>query len=240
VLVDKSARRVVFSLQWTPPLVKAFELEVVRPNGLTVALPTHAQTQTQATLQTFDLEKPSEGLWTVRVRRNPKLRDKGATPYTLNVFFLERSLDYRLSVTPQRAVVGEPLQVRAEISYDGKPLTGLPAGAVRVRVLRPKTTLPAVLRRATGKPRRPMPGDPMSDQQTAVSALTSSEIAMLQPSASESLTLREDKRGIYTATLPKTVVPGGHAFELVLEWTDPRTGRVHREERIEEWIAARR
>lgn len=58
--------------------------------------------------------------------------------------------------------------------------------------------------------------------------------------AGESLIVREDKHRIYTPTLPKTVVPGGHAFELVLEWTDPRTGRVHREERIEEWIAARR
>lgn len=240
VQVDKSARRVVVSLQWTPPLVNALDLEVVRPDGTAVAVPTHAQTLPQAILQSFDLEKPGEGLWTVRVRRNASVRDHGAIPYTLHVFFLERRLDYRLSVTPRRAVVGEPLQLRAEISYNGKPLTGLPAGAVRVRVLRPKTTLSAALRRTTGKPRRPMPGDPASDQQTAVSALTSSEIAILQPSAGQSLSLREDKRGIYSVTLPKTVVPGGHAFEFVLEWTDPRTGRVHREERLEEWIAARR
>jgi hypothetical protein len=167
VVVDKSARRVVYSLQWTPPFVDAFRLEVMAPGSTSVAAPTHARALPQARIQTFD--KPEVGTWSVRVRRNRALR--GPVPYTLNVFFNERHLDYRLSVSP--AKVGEPLRLRAEISYDGKPLAGLPADAVRVRVLRPKASLAAVLRGAKGKPRRPKPGDPQTNQQLAVTALSS-------------------------------------------------------------------
>ncbi|HEX7833039.1 MAG TPA: vWA domain-containing protein, partial [Thermoanaerobaculia bacterium] len=181
VLVDKSARRVVFSLQWAPPSVNAYDLEVLRPNALKVATPTNIQNLPQAEIQSFDLEKPSEGTWTARVRRNPRLRAAG--PFTLNVFFLERHLDYRLSVEPRR--------LRAEISYDGKPLTGLPAGAVRVRVMRPKATLESVLRRTKGQPRRPTPGDPQSKQQLALTALTAADIALIRPAPAELVTLRE-------------------------------------------------
>ncbi len=229
VLVDKSARRVVFSLQWTPPLLDAFELEVLRPSSNVVATPTHTTNLPQTRIQSFDLEKPQEGSWTVRVRRNAKLRDRGAVPYTLNVFFLERGLDYRLSITPD-------FRLRAEVSYDGKPLTRLPPGAVRVRVLRPKATLASVLRRAKGKPQRPIAGDPLTKEQLALTALSSSDLAKLRPSPAETLTLREEKNGVYSVPIAKPAIAGSYAFEVVLEWTDPRTGKVHREERVEHFV----
>jgi len=240
VIVDKSARRIVLSLQWTPPLENAFSFEVMRPNSTIVATPTSTRSLPQASLQTFDLEKPEEGVWQVRVRRNPKLRDRGATSYTLNVFFLERNLDYRLSVTPERINVGDQQHLRAEISYRGRPLTGLPDGAIRVRALKPKASLEAVLRRTKGKPRRETPGDPQSAQQHALSALTPSDIALLMPTEGETLTMKEEKRGVYTVSVPKSTIAGSYAFEFVLDWTDPRTGHVHREERLEQSITARK
>jgi hypothetical protein len=236
VRIDKSARRVVFSLQWTPPLTGAFTMEVTRPNAPTVATPTHVQNLPQAEIQRFDLEKPEAGIWSVRVRRSPRLKDRGAVPYTLNVFFLERHLDYRLSIDPGRAVVGQTQRLRAEISYDGKPLSGLPDGAVRVRVLRPKASLEAVLRRTKGRPQRPPAGDPQSDAQRAVSALSSEEIAQLRPAEAELITMHEEKRGFYSVPVAKATVAGSYAFEVVLDWDDPRTGHIHREERLEEFV----
>jgi len=230
VIVDPSARRVVFTLQWEPPSVNAFALEVLRPGSTTIATPTHARSLPQAAIQTFD--KPDVGQWNVRVRRNKRLRTERVVPYTLNVFFLEQHLDYRLSVDRK--------MLRAEISYDGKPLIGLPAGALKVRMLRPKASLQSVLRRSKNKPRRATPGDPQTGAQLAALSLSPAEITMLRPAPAESLTLREDKRGVYSIALPPTPISGSYAYEIVLDWTDPRTGRVHREERLEQFVSEKR
>jgi hypothetical protein len=230
VVVDKSVRRVLYSLQWTPPLRDAFALEVMRPNSTTVATPSSTRSLPQAAMQTFD--KPIDGTWTVRVRRNPRLRDNGAVPYTLNVFFLEKHLDYRLAADKGR--------LRAEISYDGKPLKDLPPGAIRVRVMRPKATLAAVLRASKGKQQRPTPGDPQNEKQLALTKLTMEDLAQLRPSRAEVVTLREEKRGVYSAPIEKPAIPGSYAYEVVLDWTDPRTGHVHREERIEQFVGEKR
>lgn len=241
VVVDRSARRVVFSLQWTPPLRDALVLEVIRPDGVAAAVPTRRANLPQASIQTFDLGRKSDiGTWKVRVGRNPRSNEKkAAVPYTLNVFFLEKDLDYRLSST--RAAAGQPILLRAELSYGGKPLTGLPAGAVKVRVLRPKATLATVLRGVKPGPKRPAPGgDPQTDLQRAIAALPASALARLLPSEAETITLREEKRGVYSASIGRTSIAGSYAFEVVLDWDDPRTGPIHREERFEELVTEKR
>lgn len=241
VLVDRSARRVVFSLQWTPPLRDALTLEVLRPGTTTAATPARRENLPQAAIQTFDLGRKTDiGSWSVRVHRNPRAEDRKAPiPYTLNVFFLERNLDYRLSLEPGRVTAGQPIRLRAELSWDGKPLTNLPPGALRVRVLRPTAALATVLRSV--KPSsRPTPGDPQTKLQQTIAALSPRAIAQLRPSEGETITLREEKRGIYSATINRTSLPGSYAFEVVLDWDDPRTGKVHREERVEGWVGERR
>jgi hypothetical protein len=243
VEVDKSARRVVFSVQWDPPARNALVFDVFRPNQSTPATPTRTERVRQAMLQTFDLGGKNDiGSWTVRVKRNPKQRDQWSdVPYTLNVFFLEKDLDYRISVTPERATLGQPMQLRAELSYDGKPLTGLPADAIRVRVLRPKSSLADVLRRnAKLRPRVMKNGDTQTAQQGILRALPASAIAELRPAEAERLTLREEKRGMYSIPIAKGTIAGSYAFEVVLDWTDPRTGRVHREERVEAFVGEKR
>jgi von Willebrand factor type A domain len=225
VIVDKSAKRVVFALQWTPPFTKAFDLEVMRPGATVATTPTHTRTLPQAVFQTFD--KPDVGTWTTRIRRNAQVRPE--IPYTLNVFFQERHLDFRVTVDDR-------FRVRTEIAWDGKPLANLPAGAVRVRVLRPSATLASVLRASSSKEARPTPGDPQTKAQLAVLALTPREVFKLVPAPAETVTLREEKRGVYSAAIKKPLIPGSYAFEVVLDWTDPRTGRVHREERVEHFV----
>ncbi|MEA2490930.1 MAG: hypothetical protein QOH21_2722 [Acidobacteriota bacterium] len=243
VLVDPSARRVVFSLQWTPPLRDALVLQVFRPGSTSVAAPTRRESLPEASLQTFDLgSKADVGTWSVRVARNPRSNDRRTpVPYTLNVFFLESHLDYRLSLQPARATVGQPVRLRAEISYDGKPLRGLPPGALRVRVLRPSATLATVLRGAKTGRNRPAPGgDPQTDLQRQIDALSPAAVAKLLPSEAETVAFREEKNGIYTANITKPAITGSYAFEVVLDWNDPRTGHVHREERLEEMATERR
>lgn len=243
VVVDRSARRVVFSLQWTPPQTDMLGLEVFRPGSTTAATPSRTENLPQAALQTFDLgRKEDVGTWSVRVRRNPRANDRRSdVPYTLNVFFLERHLDYRLSLEPARAMAGKPLRLRAELSYDGKPLTGLPAGAVRVRVLRPTATLESVLGASKVPQKRPAPGgDPQTDLQRAIAALSPSAVAKLVPSREvATVALREGKHGMYVAELSGTTIAGSYAFEVVLDWDDPRTGKVHREERVEDLVRER-
>lgn len=242
VLVDRSARRVVFSLQWTPPLRDALALEVFRPGSTAVATPSRTEQLPQAALQTFDLGRKADvGTWSVRVRRNPRSNARAKViPYTLNVFFLEKHLDYRLSVEPGRVSPGQPLRLRAQLSYGGKPLTGLPPGAVRVRVLRPAASLATVMRDVKDRQRpASLSGDPQTGLQAAIASLPRTAVARLFPSSPgrESLTLREEKNGVYAATIGGTSMSGSYAFEVVLDWTDPRTGRVYREERLEQLVA---
>ncbi|HEX6642513.1 MAG TPA: porin family protein, partial [Thermoanaerobaculia bacterium] len=56
------------------------------------------------------------------------------------------------------------------------------------------------------------------------------------PRDAETIELREEKPGIYTGRVTNTSMPGMYAFEATLDWDDPRTGRVHREERLEQHV----
>ena len=240
VIVDKSVRRVVFSLQWAPPLESALELEVFPPGASSPATPASSRSLGQTTIQTFDIPPDHPGIWSVRAKRSRKGDTKADVPYTLNVFFLERKLDYRLSVSPARARSGDRVTLRAEVSYGGKPLTGLRAGALRVRVLRPKEALGTILHELAGPSKRGAPsGDVKTPYESKVAALPRSVLARILPSEAEMVTLKEEKRGFYAATLAPSSIPGSYAFEAVLDWDDPRTGQIHREERIEQLVSVK-
>jgi hypothetical protein len=244
VLVDKSARRVLFSLQWAPPAVNALDFDVYRPGTTTIAIPARTEKLPQAALQSFDVGSSADiGTWTVRVRDNVSARPgtnvRRSVPYTLNAFFLERHLDYRFAIDPLRPVVGRPIRIRAEISYDGKPLTRLPDGAIRVRVLRPPSSLAAVLRDVKADQPATRAGDPQSDVQRKIASLSRGEVARLMPKQIATVTMKEEKLGVYSATVSSNAEAGPYAFELVLDWTDERTGHVHREERLETLVEKR-
>jgi hypothetical protein len=125
---------------------------------------------------------------------------------------------------PPRSVIVDPSASRVVFSSQWAP----------PRVLRRSASLAAVLRDAKLIDKRPVPGDPQTAAQRKASALPSDAVARLVPGERETIALHEDKRrGTYVADIPAPSISGSHAFELVLDWTDPRTGRVHREERVE-------
>src|SRR5207244_1941510 len=132
------------------------DLEVFRQGTTTPATPTSAEKTPQASLQTFSLGVRDEGTWTVRVKRASKSTED--VPYTLNVLFLERHLDY-------------------SFSFDNV------------------------------------------------------HVATIE--------LREEGRGVYAATFDQTSTPGVYVFNAVLDWDDARTGRTHREERLEEFVKSK-
>ncbi|HXH90566.1 MAG TPA: vWA domain-containing protein [Thermoanaerobaculia bacterium] len=239
VTVDDSARRVVFSLQWTPPLSNALDLEVLPPGASAPATPASSRTLPQASIQSFDIPPDHPGTWNVRVKRSKKADTKGDVPYSLNVFFLERHLDYRLSVNPPHPKSGEKMTLRAEVSYGGKPLTRLPDGALRVQVQRPKAAIGSLLRELTEITKRGQSGDVKTPYENKVASLPRAALARILPSDAEALTLKEEGRGFYSVALDPATIPGQYALEAVLDWDDPRTGQVHREERVEQLVAVK-
>jgi hypothetical protein len=240
VLVDQSARRVLFSLQWAPAAVNALDFDVFRPGSAVVATPTRSDNLPQAALKSFDLGSAADiGSWSVRVHA-PVTRSTTnvgrPVSYTLNVFFLERHLDYRVALDPIRSSAGKPLRIRAELSWDGKPLTRLPADAIRVRVLRPAATLASVLRNVRPVEQKSTAGDPKTDLERRIAGLTREDIVKLTPREVSAASLREEKRGVYSAVVAPEAVEGPYAFEVVLDWDDPRTGHIHRVERLEDIV----
>ncbi|HEV7764152.1 MAG TPA: vWA domain-containing protein [Thermoanaerobaculia bacterium] len=233
VIVDKSARRAVFSVQWAPPTRDALDLDVFRPDG-SLAVPSSAEKLPQASLQSFNtIRKDDLGTWSVRVKRNA---GSGTVPYTLSVFFLERDLDYRFSFDTIRTRTGDNIRLRANISYDGKPLTGLPANAIRVRVLRSTESLGTILHDTTFTDTPAPSPDPQTPYARKLATLGSRVLDRVIPREFATITLKEEKNGVYSASFGQTSVPGTYAFEVLLDWDHPRTGHVRREERIEQIV----
>jgi hypothetical protein len=244
VLVDGSAQRVVFSLQWAPPLRNALDLEVFRPGSTVVATPTSIKKLPQTSLQTFDLGGRGDvGTWLVRVKRGPDTK-LDPVPYTLNVFFLEKHLDYQFSLDNLHPVTGDPLGIHVVVDWNGKPLTGLPEGAIRVRVQRPQEGIGTILHQTrfpvSAEPTKTPAGDIQTplDQKLA-SFRGQSLLERITPKDVVTIALKEQGKGVYAASFDQTAIPGTYAFEAILDWDVERTGHLHREERIEENLAVK-
>ncbi len=238
VVVDSSAQRVVFSVQWAPPLREALDLEVFRPGTSTPAAPASAEKLPQGSFQTFNLHTSDIGKWAVRVKRGLNTKPD-PVPYTLNVLFLERHLDYRFQFDQIHATTGDKLGIHATVSWDGKPLTGLPSGAIRVVVGRQREGLGNILHDA--RVRDKSTGNtttPAGDVQTPLDRKVASLInrGLLERIAQKevaTIALKEEGRGVYSAIFDGTTVPGTYGFKALLDWEMDRTGHVHREERLE-------
>lgn len=235
VLVDPSAQRVVFSLQWAPPHADAEMLEVFRPGSNVAATPTSIQKTKQSVIFAFDTKSGDNGVWHVRV----KPTGARPVPYTLNTFVSERSLDYRLSFDSARTRTGEPIRVRASVAYDGKPLKGLPPNAIRVRVRRPAESLGTILHLAKNASAAAAGNDPQSPYQAKVAGVVDTNVLqkILPLTDITTITLTEEKNGVYAGTFADTSVAGAYAFDVVLDWDDPRTGKLHREDRMERTVS---
>lgn len=241
VIVDASAQRAVFSVQWAPPRVNALDLEVIGADGNPVA-PDSASKTPQSSLQSFNMDRSDVGTWRVRVRR-PKNLTSGSNPhvpYTVHVYFVERHLDFSVHVGSAPVSTGDPITVRARLSWNGKPLEKLPAGAIRVRVLRPAEGLGNILRRTrVQEGAATVGGDTVSAYDRKVSRLSRGNLKRVIPGEVDTITLVHEQNGVYSGTFDGTSVPGLYAFEALLDWDDRRTGRVRREERVETHVRVR-
>ena len=243
VSVDRSAQRVMFSVQWAPPTRFALDLDVFPPGAVTPATPTSSKKTAQASIQTFDLGRELKpGVWTVRVKR----AEKSAEPidYALTVFFLEKHLDYQFSLDNVHPVAGDKLGIHVLVDWDGKPLTGLPDGAIRARVLRQAEGMGTILhntRRETPTANSVTPaGDILTPLDAKIASFKGqSLLGRITPKEVAVIPLKEQGKGIYAATFSDTSVPGAYAFEAILDWDMEKTGHVHREERIEESVKLR-
>jgi hypothetical protein len=230
VVVDRSAARAVFSLQWAPPLTNALQLEVFRPGAAQAAVPFSHKNLPQAAIQTFNLTPAKAGTWTYRVVRTPGSKP-GPVPYAVNVFFLERDLDFELFFPIIRAVTGEPIRIRALVDWNHRPLTGLPPGSIKARVLRTVEPLGTLLRNSRATLSTAPSGEARTPFEQKIAA------ARVDPQKEVgSVVFREVGKGYYEAVFDDTSVPGSYAFEIVLDWTSERSGNVHREERIEQFV----
>jgi len=237
VVLDRSAQRVVYSVQWAPPLVNALDLDVFAPGNSVPAVPTSTKKTPQASIQSFDMLNRPIGNWGVSVKRGAKGVE--TVPYSLNVFISERHLDYQFTLSNLHAAAGDNLGIRVVVDWDGRPLTGLPDGAISVRIQAPPQALGTIL----FQEHRPVPSGntitPSGDIITPVDAKIASFKGMsllerITPRDVITIPLKEAGNGVYAATFSDTKVPGTYIFNAVLDWNNERNGHVHREERLEE------
>lgn len=237
VVLDRSAQRVSYSIQWAPPLVNALDLDVYAPGSAVPATPTSIKKTPQASIQSFDMLNRPIGNWSVAVKRGAKGND--TVPYSLNVFVSERHLDYQFTLSNLHAAAGDSLGIRVVVDWDGKPLTGLPDGAISVRIQAPPEGLGTVLNEvrrpaATGTTITPS-GDIITPVYAKIASFKGqSLLARITPVDVITIPLKEVGNGVYAATFSDTKVPGTYVFNAVLDWSNERNGHVHREERLEE------
>lgn len=249
LLVDASAKRAVFLLQWGPEHRFALDMDVYRPGvdpsaGGLPAVQKSGEKQPQATIKTFDMvnsrDRTDVGTWHVRVKRD-KSEPNEQIPYTLNVLFVEKHLDYRVAFDHVHTATGDNIGIQAVVAWDGKPLAGLPAGAIRVRIQRPPEGIGTILAKSprdpgTGNTVTPS-GDILTPYDRKVAMISDAKLlTRLLPRDVDSIALTDQGNGVYGGSFAGTSVPGSYGFEVVLDWDDVRTGHLHRQERMEQTV----
>lgn len=237
VLVDGGVQRLVVAAGWQ--VGRTAQIELRRPDGTVVTAPI---ARSGSGSQVVGIDIPAggpPGNWQVRLLR--PLGAQGAVPYHLSAYSVENRLSYRLSESP-RVGTAEPVKVEAVLSWDGRPLTGLPAGALVVTVERPGENLGNLL----SQERRFDPASAGGDSQDAVSAKIAALLAdpgnrdKVEPKPlPTTLRMKEIGDGRYQAEFDATVVGGQYRFRVDMNWNDPRTGSISRVETIERQVPVR-
>jgi hypothetical protein len=176
-------------------------------------------------------------------------QDRPAIPYQLSVYSAESRLKYRLNATRSTVGTGDSLTLEVEISYDGKPLTGL-GSALKVHIDRPNQALGTILHN-TDVPddalnNEPSPTDTTGQYERKVIYLAKNSglASTVEPQPTPTTyTLRDDgdashgdvkkDDGIYSAIISDTSIPGLYKLTVILDWDVPLTGKIHRVETLE-------
>ena len=152
------------------------------------------------------------GVWSVRVKRDIKSAEP--VPYALNVIFLEKHLDYQFSLDNLHAVTGDPLGIHVLVDWDGKPLTGLPDGAIKVRVLRQPEGMGTILHQTQRDVQGGNTITPTGDIQTPLDAKIASFkgqslLERITPREVAVLTLKDQGKGSTPRRSPTAPFPAG-------------------------------
>jgi hypothetical protein len=240
VVVDRSPQRVVFSLQWAPPLRNVLDLDAFRPGSASPAPVSHSKFLPQATIKGYD--NPDQGVWSARVKRAAKA-DQVSVPYTLNIMFLEQHLDFTFSLDAFKPVTGDKLGIRAIVDWDGRRLPHLPPGSIRARVFQQQQALGTILhdtRLSTKRVPSSIGGDSVSPLDAKIAAFEGRSLtSRIEQREVAVVVLDEVAPGEYAASFDQTGIPGSYAFEVIMDFTNERTGHVHREERVEQSVKPR-
>jgi len=179
----------------------------------------------------------------------PYSQQRPDVPYQLSIYSAESRLEYRLNATRSTVGTGDSLTLEVEISYDGKPLTGLGSG-LKVHIKRPNNGLGSILHN-TDVPdaalnTEPSPGDTTSQYERKVIYLAKNSglAGSVEPQPiPTTYSLNDDGNsatgdvkkddGIYTTRIADTNMPGLYKLTVTLDWDVPLTGKIHRVETLQ-------
>lgn len=253
LLLDSSIKRTTMVLGWENQ-ANGLDLQITSPNG-TVVTPVARRYTPFWTVQSIDMPASGPaGAWSVKVVRNPKgapYRDTqtASTPYFLSVYSVEGSLGYKFSFSTGVPGTGNPIGLKVDVSYNGKPLTGL-GNSIKVQIERPNAGLGTILYNSS------VPGSVLSTQsgpdvttpyQRKVAYLAGSTnlVGTLtpQPIPNQYFLLDDGNTaqdgdltandGTYSTIFPDTSTPGLYIFKVSMDWNNATTGSIHREETLQ-------
>lgn len=172
------------------------------------------------------------------------------TPYHLSVYSVDGKLDYRLSLPLVNDGTGDTMLLTADVTYEGKSLSNLPANAIRLKIERPATGLGTLLH-DNGVPDSVLttetaPGGDITTpyDRKILNLAQNGKLGGAQPQPLGTNFVLQDNGSsssgdatandsIYTAKFADTSRPGLYRFQVTLDWDDPRTGRIRRIETVE-------
>ncbi len=256
-LLDGSVKRAIFVLGWQGGNQSALDLKIFPPGctppGCNPVAPVLRSDGPFWTVQSVDIPASGPvGQWSVQVAQRalkytagaarPDVVTTGPTglPFHLSGYSIDGKLSYRFTFAGIGQGTGDSITLQAQMSYRGKPLTGL-GSLMKVHVDRPNSgegtylhntqVSDAVLNTEID------PSDPTTPFERKVAYLlnngTLKSVIQPQPVPTEYTLLDPSNTGVYSAPIADTSRPGLYKFTVTMDWNVPTTGTVHRTQVIE-------
>jgi hypothetical protein len=255
-LLDGSVERAMFVLGWQGGGQSALDLQIFPPGctppGCKPVPPVLRSDGPFWTVQSVDIPTTGPiGQWSVMVvqrvfndvaagRTAVVTAETAGIPYNLSGYSMDGKLSYRFTFAGIGQGTGDSISLQAQMSYMGKPLTGL-GSALKVHVERPDTgegtylhdtqVSDAVLNTEID------PGDPTTPFERKIRYLLNNgnlkNVIQPKPIPTEYTLLDSANTGVYSAAIADTTRPGLYKFTVTMDWNVPTTGTIHRAEQIQ-------
>ncbi|NTX40485.1 hypothetical protein HUA78_39275 [Myxococcus sp. CA033] len=235
--VDGTVQSLYVNLGWftTSPRGQPVTLKVTAPDGSNPK-PVAVKTGRSHILNRYDFPKAGPvGKWQLTVNRIPGTASP-AIPYQLAAYVQEKSLDFQLSLDKLRHSAGQPLNVVAQVTFDGKPLENLDNGELTVLVETPNGALGTLMHETRGEGRGEQSPDPVSPYQGKLDTLMKDPEFLKKMGTTvgkDELVLKETAPGIYKLEFKDTQTPGTYRFHFQLLMKGPSGEPLRRTEILE-------